>query len=163
MCCSNLDPVKRWKVHSGQGKFNIKFNIMFKHKELLNMTHVEYIGYSKTPYGILGLRSIPKGRQTWNGGSSPSLEITFHWRRCRRTYKMAEKFANLPAPEPVCRTRAGLQLKGKQEGTLWSTSLWKGHSWWPQCERVVRTGDLVEFEAWSWQCPICRIRWASSL
>ena len=84
--CSNLDPIRRWKVHSGQGKFNIKFNIMFKHKELLNMTHVEYIGFRKTVYGILGLRSIPKERQTWNGGSSPSLEITSHWRRCRRTF-----------------------------------------------------------------------------
>ena len=58
--CTNLDPIRRWKVHSGQGKFNM----MFKHKELLNMTHVEYIGYSKTPYGILGLRSIPKERQS---------------------------------------------------------------------------------------------------
>ena len=37
---------------------------MFKHKELLNMTHVEYIGFRKTVYGILGLRSIPKERQT---------------------------------------------------------------------------------------------------
>ena len=147
MLCS----VATW-IQSGDGKYTVdrrKLNIMFKHKELLNMTHVGYIGYRKTLYGILGLRSMPKERQTWNGGSSPRLEITAHWRRCSRTYWMAEKFANLPVPEPVCGTRAGLQWQSKQEGILWRTSVWESHSSWPACGHVVGTRDLVELEAWN--------------
>lgn len=62
---------------------------------------------------------------------------------------MAEKFSGLPAPEQVCRTTAGLQLQGKQEGTLWSTSVWTSHCWWPACRRVVGARVLVELEAWS--------------
>ena len=88
VCCSNLDPIRRWKVHSGQGKFNI----MFKHKELLNMAHVEYIGFRKTVW-YPGFKKHTQRKTNLEGGSSTSLEITSHWRRCRRPYQMAEKFA----------------------------------------------------------------------
>lgn len=62
---------------------------------------------------------------------------------------MVEKFAGLLGPDLVYRTRAGLQLQGKQEATLWSTSVWTSHSWWPVCGHVVGNGVLVELEAWS--------------
>lgn len=73
-------------------------------------------------YGILGLRESTRGHTNLKWGwPYQRLGFTPHWRKYRRTYCMAEKFAGLWAPELVCITRAGLQLQGEQEAALWNT------------------------------------------
>lgn len=90
-----------------------------------NASYIEYI----ISYGILGMRDNAQRKTNLEGGG-PLQSWNSHLigEGVGKTTRWQRSLLFCGVPELVYKVRIGIQLQGKQEATLWSTSVWMSHS-----------------------------------